>query len=529
MHVASTSVVGLDFDAFNASCQANFDAAIAKDGPRLFTTDVEDLFETYLDNLDPGERQHHNCNCCKRFILRYGGLVTINEDGALRSAIWDAETAPEGYENAARALSRAVKTFGKVTGVFRSSELVWGVPEDGGFTHFALKPSAVVERVKRHDVYNAHQQMAMKREDYRTLKHGLAEFTPEIVTGAVHLLESDALYRSEKVLGPAKFLSALHTAIEGARGKLRDNLIWRAVASAPVGFCTPRSSMVGTLLEDLAAGMSVDTVRKRFKSKMDPLQYQRPQAAPKAGNIAQAEKLVEQMGIEPALHRRWARIDEVKLLWSPPAPKNAPPTGGVFGHLHSKGRAVATTMSSPNQAMTWSKFLRTVLPNALKIEAKLTSRMAFTGTLTATNADAPPILQWDDENDRNPFSQYVYARGSTPFEWGLSGEWVNVPGVMFHPSMWSGEDAFPHQGKRVTFILEGAEDKRCNSLCLFPENLKSALHPVRSTIEAYSSSRSPSGAEQGTANGLAFSDKSPLRIRVTTASGVSDITLDRWE
>lgn len=53
--------------------------------------------------------------------------------------------------------------------------------------------------------------------------------------------------------------------------------------------------MIGTLLDDIASGMSFDSVSRRFAEKMHPLQYQRPQAAPSAGNIAQAEKIVEKL------------------------------------------------------------------------------------------------------------------------------------------------------------------------------------------------------------------------------------------
>lgn len=34
---------------------------------------------------------------------------------------------------------------------------------------------------------------------------------------------------------------------------------------------------------------------------MNPLQYQRPQAAPSAGNVAQAERIVEKLGIANSL------------------------------------------------------------------------------------------------------------------------------------------------------------------------------------------------------------------------------------
>jgi hypothetical protein len=69
--------------------------------------------------------------------------------------------------------------------------------------------------------------------------------------------------------------------------------------------------MIGTLLEDIHVGLPFDDFKAKFAAKMHPLQYQRPQAAPKVGAIAQAEKLVEQLGIVRSLKRRFARLDDL--------------------------------------------------------------------------------------------------------------------------------------------------------------------------------------------------------------------------
>src|SRR5437870_4834634 len=43
----------------------------------LFTTDAAGLWETYLENAPPGERQTRTCATCRTFFERFGGLVTI--------------------------------------------------------------------------------------------------------------------------------------------------------------------------------------------------------------------------------------------------------------------------------------------------------------------------------------------------------------------------------------------------------------------------------------------------------------------
>lgn len=518
----ATGDVAPDFDAFNTSCQYNLAAVVKANGPELFTVELDNLNAIYLANLPPDQRQSHTCNCCRRFIERFGGLVSINPDGSLRSAIWNPETAPEGYQLAAEAMALMVERS-KVTGVFYWDDVEWGTAEAGGFTHFYVTgPMPEARRTS-----TAYQRAAAKREDMRTLRHALREFPRPLVLEAINLLEGDALTRAEKVIGPARFLLSAHD-IKSQSPRFESNLMWLAVAKAPAGFCTPRSSMIGTLLDDLRAGKPIEQIKRSFAEKMRGDRYQRPQAAPAAGNIAQAEKLVAQMGIEPALHRRYARIEEVKLLWSPAAPKPHASSGGVFGHLDTKRAPARTAGHITGQTMTWAKFRATVLPKASKIEFFLRSSRSFAGFLTAVNPDAPPILQWDRAEQRNPFSHYVYTGGSSPHDWGLSGDLVEVTGVMLKAHMWADEEAYPHQQKGAVFILNGAQDQRAAHLCLFPETLISDLHAVRSTIERHSQSRKAEGQFDGTANGVIFADKSTVQLRVTTDTGASDITLDRW-
>jgi hypothetical protein len=294
--------------------------------------------------------------------------------------------------------------------------------------------------------------------------------------------------------------------------------------------------MVGTLLSDILEGLPFADVKAKFAAKMHPLLHQRPQAAPTAGNIAQAEKIVAELGLEPSLARRAARLEDIQAIWFPQAPQapSAPARGPVFSHLKAKGEepSVAAPMAMPAKTITWDKFARTVLPGAKKIEVLLSSKMAICGLVAAVNPDSPPILQWDDGGEnRNSVSWYVYHGGSTAEGWGLtSHEWADVSAVTLQPSMWSTPEHFKHQGHSAILILDGAQDQNNPSLCLFPEILKSSLHEVRSTIEAHSKSRELEGTAEGSAAGLRVGDNGcHCPIRVTTDTGVAVYKIDRWD
>jgi len=310
--------------------------AMRSRGP-LFTTSAtpEALWAAYLLSLPEANQKHYDCHSCRRFIQAYGGLVTISKDGAIKSLLWDADAGdevPPFFAPSVGALNSLVSAS-KVTGVFLSSAPVWGTPTTADkkratpWTHLAATPTSLY----RDKLLTASQRTAEKLEEFKMLKRALADYGAPVAEQAVRVLKSDALTRSEKALGIAEWFADLH-------GKTT-NQLWLAVATAPVGYCHVRSTMISTLLDDIVAGLPFETISRRWAEKMNPLQYQRPTAAPKEGAIEAAEKLVEKLGIAKSLERRYATLDDIQAsLWTPkPAPEKSTKTEGVFGHLRGTG------------------------------------------------------------------------------------------------------------------------------------------------------------------------------------------------
>jgi hypothetical protein len=130
---------------------------------------------------------------------------------------------------------------------------------------------------------------------------------------------------------------------------------------------------------------------------MHPLQYQRPQAAPTSGNIERAEKLVEKLGIQRSLERRFARLGEIQTIWKP-TEEVKHEGNGVFSHIKPKNKNEIPKMELPPIKMTWRKFCETVLPSAKGIEFYVNGVDNYSAILTAVHEDAPPILQWETKN-----------------------------------------------------------------------------------------------------------------------------------
>lgn len=517
------------YDEFLLRLKQNFTEQTNDPTISIFTTDADHLFDdVFLPNLPAMDRQIYKCHACQHFMKAYGGLVTIDDRGDTRSLFWSVE-APEYFQSAVEALCSIVEQA-KITGVFLSSNNKWGVSVTGQWTHFAVTPPSSI--IYRKSFKTASQMMAEKLEDFRNMGRALQEYSLAHVTTAITLLESEALYRSEKVLGVAKWLKSVYDQRDRTKNTTqRTNILWRMVASAPNGFCHPRGSMIGTLLDDLRFGLSFEQVERRFRIKMDPLMYQRPQVAPAAQNIKRAEEIVAHLGIAESLKRRYARLDEVQTIWQPKATDVS--GNGVFSHIRPKGVVETPNMEAPSDTFTVEKFRRTILPKADRIEVLAPSVGNFTALVTALDLNSPPILQWDRDDMRNPVSAYVYNPMSAAATWGLSpNRYHKVNAISLVPSMWN-DGKLGHFSTGIIVIIDGARDSNWRSagLGLFPETLKAELREVRATIEAHSLSAHITGYEDSSACGIVLTTgkSRPLMIRVTTGDLTMNIRLDRWD
>lgn len=508
------------YEEYLQAIQTAFADSICSDEP-LFTTNAEDMFEVFISNIPTYARQHYTCNACKHFINRYGGLVTIDSAGRTKSALWKCEV-PGMFMNAVEAMDKYASNA-KVTGVFLCDKSTLGFPETNGWSHMHVM--LPINRVYDHRLHAVNEAIAEKKADFQVLIAGLVEYPIDAVKQAVTILESESLSRSEKFVDIAVWLRDLHNARDITKNGIhKTNIVWKAVATAPVGFAHVKNTMIGTLLDDIVSGMSFNQAKSRFETKVHPLAYQRPQAAPTAGNIERAEKIVEKLGIKESLRRRFARLEELDLLWSP-KPHGTDQVGdGVFSHLTPKGKTNVPAYEMPAKTMTWTKFCKTILPSALSIELNAKPVDSYSAILTAANDETPCILQWN-----NNFSWYVYNNGSTCGAWNLNSGYNKVTGICLQPSMW--QEGYDYRGRSVFLILEGAKDTRNSGIALFPEILKSDLREARSTIEAYSRSAKLEGYEEASACGLRLQAGGTwnARIRVTTSDGVFNYVLDRWD
>lgn len=505
-----------EFNAFSAAVQASFDHALKEGGGKLYRTSRgADLVETYLAAFSPGdERQYHNCSCCKSFLRHYGGLAYFDKDGRQHSVMWGqvaktADLLPD-YRDAAVSLARAVANAA-IIGTFHSSKPILGVPEAGGFNHFAVQvPKA--NRYSRRDM-TAGQYMALQRERRTMLASGLSIYKAHL-PAALALLKSGQLNRSAAYVAQAEKLVDLCD--------FDNDKLWRAVATEGDGFCHFNSGVLGTLLEDLAKGKTTDEIVRKHNALVAPEVFRTPTAAPKAAQIDQAEKLFNEMDLTRSLERRQAGVGELRgVVWS-----SRKDNAGTFAHLR---QAPPTRNCARAVPMTWKRFMDTQVGNAETISLVIgmgTQAFSFGGITQAVHPDAQPILAWDLDGNRNTFGWYRWP-GATGQDFGLGGE-VQVsrltclPGASTQGTRWSG--AF--------LALEGAQDKHLAkaSTGLYPEGLRPDMQQV-SRVIAMHSRKQVLAPVADPAVGLFVTPNTPFgfTLRTETAGVAAEFIIDRWE
>lgn len=96
---------------FERLVRERFDILV-EEGYVLFKTDVpkEALWDAYLNSMSSSDaRNHYNCNACKHFIHRFGGLAVIGKDGELHSALWERSDFPYFFRPSVNAMRELVE------------------------------------------------------------------------------------------------------------------------------------------------------------------------------------------------------------------------------------------------------------------------------------------------------------------------------------------------------------------------------------------------------------------------------------
>lgn len=377
-----------------------------------------------------------------------------------------------------------------------------------------------------------HQASAEITQARETIERACQKYHMRTVQSAIAILDSGQLHRAQNTKEHAQWLLGLKQKITKATKQQKTNIIWEAVASAPVGFRSVSSGMLGFLLDLVDSGEVVSEIVQKFNEKMDPAKYMRVTAPAKKGNIDQAEKAFTKMGLENSLDMRAARLSDLGCIWASRA-VNPTARGGMFDSLRTMESTTKRPINPQVTSITFSKFRRTVLPEALRITYRVTSAPDnYSSFAVQSNAKAKPIFHYDrpDRGEPTPASMYTYVNPTSHTVWGLRVGEVDVTGIVLRPDAWYGRESGIDEDKLAAiFILEGARDGHNPYVPIFPETLRSELHQFRQTIENFARTKRLTGVSASNASGIMFTGRKERVFTVYTKNGTRMYRIDRWD
>jgi hypothetical protein len=533
------------YDKFVDTLQANFTRRLSEELEKnpsfqLLTVGPSKLFSLYLKNVTASYRAANTCTACSNFFHHYGGMVAVDPTtGKQSSLVWDIDEAvvPRDLRKAVASVRAHVESSDIVGVVVLESEWL-GIDRDE-FRHISLRADKRLIWDAANNKLNAYQRGSEMVENVRTLTHNIQAWPADVIREAVRLLNAGRpLDNADKFLARAKWTLEIRERLDHVRGSdAKRNLTWLAGVTAPAGWASITNSALGILLAGIKNKKSISSIAAEWNEVVKGDNYLRPKAAPAAATVAAAEKAFEKLGAAPALRRRFARLDDItERIWEPAAAKAEPKKkDGIFASVRTKDapRSAETPVRVATNAVsiTWEKFTRKHLPEAVSIEAHVPAIGDFCAFVTAVHPDARPILKWDSPEKRNPVSLYRYVKAQTAASFGLiAGQWVPVSAIAKHPMHWGRNSEY----KEAILILRGCVDNHSEvGLALFPDDMRGEYHEFRSVIEAYANAHNLEGHDEASACGLPVNDNArvmPVRLRVTDKNGsYTDYTIDRFD
>lgn len=408
----------------------------------LYTVDLDKdvLWNLYQDSYPEGynkiykTNREHDCNCCKQFIRNCGNIVAF-EEGELVT-IWDIEV-PHPYNLVAEALSKYVKEF-NTSNVFLTgfkkigAESTKQITESGtviNWNHFYHNFSN--EYVVQEDKIPA--TLGTIREDKQVLERSLKEISQESVDIVLDLISQNSLYKGEEFKAILQTLSTLKKnfakleTVEAQQGFLWDT------AKQLKGAGRFRNTVIGTLLIDISEGVDLEVAVKKYEDKTAPSNYKRPTALITQGMIKKAEETIVELGLQNALQRRVANINDITINNVLFADRSAKKSMGVLQDI-IKPTAKSTPKFDKVEEVSIERFINDILPTATSVEAFIQNEhKANLVTLVApVDKDAGNMLKW-----KNNFSWSYNGEVTDSMKERVSAAGGRVDGVFRFTHSWN--------------------------------------------------------------------------------------------
>lgn len=392
-----------NFSSFGKAVYNAFNTILQNDAGRkdsVFVVDVtgDELWAHYLASFPEGTnpifrtRTEYDCSCCRNFIKNIGAVVSI-KDGKLQT-VWDVEAEDELFQIIADSMAKFVKSL-SIAGPFIVSEPAYGAEttnhKDETWHHFHAKVPTIF--MWKH---NQSDYVGERKNDFDGLKRSIKEIDNDAIEQVADLIDQDSLHKGPEYKGKVDQLRKLKAQYAKLKTKRARELFLWANAKPGTRF---HSTVIGTLLIDLTTGEDLEIAVKKFEDKVSGTNYKRSKALVTQKMIDEAQKLVEKLGLEDSLARRFAVREDISVndvLFVDGSVKKKL-LGGAFDAVKPTKKNVPV-LTDLVEEISIKDFLSKVLPKADTVEVfvKNEHQASFVSLIAPVNNDAKPLLKWDN-------------------------------------------------------------------------------------------------------------------------------------
>ena len=401
-------VFKMEFKSFNGLLQKHIEE-ICNNETHLFVVDLDKdaLWNLYLDSFPTGtnemfrKRREFDCSCCRHFIKFFGNVVAIKDNDMV--TVWDFETGDEKYQPVVDALSKFVKqhaisdvlvTDQKTFGTEKTFETNAGGRSDPWY-HFYVKLSPWIV-LTNHDINEKRGQL---RDVRNVFERSLREISIDSIDAVLDLIAQKSLYKGEEwesVLG--QFLK-----LNKGYNKLDDGIkaayCWKKSVEVGPVIGKIRNHSIGTLLINVSEGMDLDEAVKKYEAIVAPSNYKRPKAVFSKRMVEDAQKTIQELGLEASLERRYANIGDITINNTLYVNRDVKKriVGNVFAFLAEEISASPKKFEKLEE-VSIETFVKDILPKATSVEMFFENK--HTGNMVSLiapkNVDSKTMFKWNN-------------------------------------------------------------------------------------------------------------------------------------
>lgn len=468
--------------------------------------DVDGLYLTFTSVLDERTAAEYDCSCCRTFVNRYltSAILDTHTGKIVRTLMPEADQVDDIFKPGVIAAQEALLKA-NVIGVFPIDEIkaghkLLGVKMAGGFDHFhfELDPSAVRTLIAGNTL-DAYTRLSQREEQRDMLVRSLKAHDPVLVQASViHInnafgesVELRKFVHNLQAFVEVKTLFEATTGID--RSRLLNNYAMRG-NQAVIRMDTGGALLGGFLSRMKDAGDNEQQIKNALNwlaTNGNGIRYRRQVAAPKDGTIHRANQIFEERGLAPSMARRALPLAEVvSRVWErKEAVQEETKSGGFFDkQLSTKPDAPAKL--PPRKRTVRLSQLGEVIQEFDRLYHQFSRpghSAILIGLTTAVNLDAPPILKWDDQEDRYPYSGYQPSQPRPLSEYGQAlADEVRETGRAEIAVVTNMLERMRLGNGQLLALYVNGHHRLTSGSSLFPETLRPDLYEVSKVIEQYS-------------------------------------------